>query len=73
MRGFTIAHPLRHLFHFIIRWATISLVKLEVDNILGIDNEWANALSRNKVSIKGFFPPAQRIEFSVNDLLRPGH
>ena len=73
MRGFTIAHPLRRFVQVITRWATISWVNLEVDNIPGIDNEWANALSRNKEFIKGFFPPEQRIEFSVNDLLRPSH
>ena len=72
MKGFTTKHPLRRFVQVITRWATISCVKLEVD-LPGIDNEWADGLSRNKAFIKGFFPPEQRIEFSVNDLLRPGH
>ena len=73
MKGFTTAHPLRRFVQVIIRWATISRIKLEVDYIPGIDNEWADAVSRNKEFIKCFFPAEQRIEFSVNDLLNPGH
>ena len=67
MKGFTTAHPLRRFVQVIVRWATISRIKLE------IDNEWAAALSRNKKFIKGFFPPKQRIELSVNDQLSTGH
>ena len=54
--------------------AVLSLGKLCEDH--GYTNhwtEWADALSRNKEFIKGFFPPEQRIEVSVNDLLIPGH
>ena len=50
MKGFTIAHPLRRFVQVIIPWATISRIKLEIDDIPGIDNEWADALSRNKDS-----------------------
>ena len=52
--GFTTAHPLRRFVQVIIRWATISRIKLEY--LPGIDNEWSDALSRNKEFIKGFFP-----------------
>ena len=73
MKGFTTAHPLRRFVQVFTRRATISRIKLEVDYLPGIDNEWADALSRNKDSIKGFFPRAQRIEFYLIDLLSPGH
>ena len=73
VKGFTTAHPLRRFVQVITRWATISRIKLEVDYLPGIDNEWADALSRNKEFIKGFFPSERRIDFSVNDLLSPGH
>ena len=65
MKGFTV--------QLATRWAKISRVKLKVDYLSGIDNEWADALSRKKDSIKGFFQPEQRIEFSVNDLLSLRH
>ena len=71
MKGFTTAHPLRGSVQVIIRWATISRIKLEVDYLPGIDNEWADALSRNNEFINGFFPSEQRIEFSVNDCSAP--
>ena len=48
VRGFTTSHPLRRFVQVIIRWATTTRVKLEVDFFPGIDNEWADALSRNK-------------------------
>ena len=73
MGGFTTADPLRRFVQVPTRWSTFSRVKLEVDDLRGIDHEWADALSRNKGSIKGFFPPKHRMEFSVNDLLRPGY
>ena len=56
-KGFTTARPLRRFVQVIVRWATISRVKLEVDYIPGNDNEWPDALSRKKEFIKGFFPP----------------
>ena len=73
MKGFTTAHPLRRFVQVIIRWATISRIKLDVDYIPGIENECADALSRKKEFIKDFFPSEQGIEFSVNDLLTSGH
>ena len=39
--------------------------QLEVDNLPGTDNKWADALCRNEDLIIGFFPPAQRIEIFV--------
>ena len=65
------AHPLRRFVRIVVRWATISRIKLDIDYIPGIDNEWTDALSHNMEHKKGFFPPEQRIEFFVNDLLSP--
>ena len=70
-RHFTTAHSLRRFVEVISRWATIFRIKLEIDHILGIDSEWAGALSRNKELIKGCFPPEQRTEFFVNDYSAP--
>ena len=61
--GFTTAHPLRRFVHVFARWAAIARIKLEVHYLPGIGNEWADVLSRNKDSIRGFF----------NDLFSPGH
>ena len=38
-KGFTTARPLRRFVQVIVRWVTISRVKLEFDYIPGIDNE----------------------------------
>ena len=73
MKGFTTADPLRRFVQVTIRWATIFRVKLDVDYLPGIDNEWVDALSRSEDSINSFLPPEQRIEFSVNDLPSPVH
>ena len=56
MKGFTTAGPLRRFVQVTIRWATITRVKLEIDYLPGIDNEWADALSRNKDFNQGFLP-----------------
>ena len=52
MKGFTTAHPLRRFVQVLIRWATVSRIKLEADYLPGIDNEWADPLSRNKKSLR---------------------
>ena len=44
-----------------MRWATIFRIKLEVDGLPGIDNEWADALNRDKDSVRGFLLPEQRV------------
>ena len=70
MKEFTTAHLLRRFVQVFTRWAAIYRVTLEVGFLPGIDNDWADALSRSKDSMKGFFPPAQRINFCLNDLFR---
>ena len=72
MKVFTTAHPLRRFVEVFTRWATFPCIKLEVDYIQRIDNEWADALSRDKDSITEFFLPTQRIELRRNDLTKGG-
>eukprot|EP00959_Pyramimonas_sp_CCMP1952_P405659 8502191-Pyramimonas_sp.AAC.1 len=71
MKGFTASHPLRHFVQLATRWSSIARarVKLEIDHVPGVDNKWADALSRNCGWIQHFFPKDQRVHIDLSDLL----
>ena len=72
LKGVTTADPLRRLRNPPHDGPQCPVSSSKSTTSQGIDNEWADALSRKKDSIKDFFPPEQRFEFAVNDLLCPG-